>query len=103
VNWSCPLPYPHSNLKPPCFMPAVHDFQPNTSGTSATAGCLRVYLGGASPRHPKSGDYVLGEWFLEVGQASHERFGTRPVYFFRIGGGGAVKIGGPLRRGRLSG
>ena len=52
---------------------------------------------------PESGDYVLGESFLEVGQASHERFGTRPVYFFRVGGGGAVKIGGPLRRGRLPG
>lgn len=50
---------------------------------------------------PESGSYVLGESFLEVGQASYERFGTRPVYFFRIGGGGAVKIGGPLRRGRL--
>ena len=62
----------------------------------------KEHLGKVIGLEPESGGYVLGESFLEVGQASHERFGTLPVYFFRIGGGGAVKIGGPLRRGRLS-
>jgi hypothetical protein len=52
---------------------------------------------------PESGNYLLGDSFLAVGQASQDRFGDKPVYFFRVGGGGAVKIGGNLRCGRLSG
>ncbi|MEX0820464.1 MAG: hypothetical protein WD070_12760 [Pirellulaceae bacterium] len=43
---------------------------------------------------PNSGDYVLGKSFGEVDRACRERFGTTPVHIFRVGGGGAVKIGG---------
>ena len=52
---------------------------------------------------PESGDYVLGETFLDVDQTCQERFGTTPVYFFRVGGGGAMKIRGAVRRERLPG
>ena len=51
---------------------------------------------------PKSRDYVLGKTFREIDQARQKRFGTKPVYTFRIGGGGAVKIGGAVARGRVS-
>ena len=43
---------------------------------------------------PDSGDYVLGKTLAEVDRACHERFGSKPVHVFRIGGGGAVKVGG---------
>ena len=43
---------------------------------------------------PESGDYVLGATLAEVDRACHQRFGSKPVHVFRIGGGGAVKIGG---------
>ena len=42
---------------------------------------------------PKSREFVLGKTYREIEQARQERFGTNPVYTFRIGGGGAVKIG----------
>ncbi len=51
---------------------------------------------------PKSREYVLGKSFRELDQARQKRFGTNPVYTFRIGGGGAVKIGGAIARGRVS-
>ena len=51
---------------------------------------------------PKSRDYVLGKTYRELEQARQKRFGTNPVYTFRIGGGGAVKIGGAVTRGRVS-
>jgi hypothetical protein len=43
---------------------------------------------------PESGDYVLGKTLAEVDRACHERFGGKPVHVFRIGGGGAVQVGG---------
>ena len=52
---------------------------------------------------PESGDYVLGRDYREVDAASRQRFGSQPVYIFRIGGGGAVRIGGAATRGRLLG
>lgn len=50
---------------------------------------------------PQSGDYVLGATISEVDRACQQRFGTKPVHTFRIGGGGAVKVGG-ARSGRSS-
>ena len=50
---------------------------------------------------PESGDYVLGKTLAEVDRACRERFGSKPVHVFRIGGGGAVKIGGAWR-GRIT-
>ena len=50
---------------------------------------------------PESGDYVLGKTLAEVDRACHERFGSKPVHVFRIGGGGAVKVGGAWR-GRIT-
>lgn len=52
---------------------------------------------------PDTGDYVLGRDFAEVDANRRAQFGTRPVYVFRIGGGGAVKIGGSFSHGRVSG
>ena len=49
---------------------------------------------------PQSQDYVLGKTFREVTQLRRERFPSCPVFIFRIGGGGAVKIGGAIARGR---
>ncbi len=42
---------------------------------------------------PESGEYVLAKTFREIDLASQTRFGTKPVHIFRVGGGGAVKIG----------
>ena len=42
---------------------------------------------------PTSGDYVLGATIGEVDEACRQRFGPKPVHTFRVGGGGAVKIG----------
>jgi len=52
------------------------------------------HLGEIVAVEPQSGDYVLGLTIGEVDQACRERFGDQPVHTFRIGGGGAVKIGG---------
>ena len=49
---------------------------------------------------PDSGDYVLGSDYREVSQAAVEKFGSRLTHMFRVGGGGAVKIG--AGRARLS-
>ncbi|MDA1055328.1 MAG: hypothetical protein O3C40_33320 [Planctomycetota bacterium] len=43
---------------------------------------------------PESGEYVIGATFLEVDRKSQDRFGTKPVFFTRVGGGGAVRIPG---------
>lgn len=42
---------------------------------------------------PESGGYVLAKTFREIDLASQAQFGTKPVHIFRVGGGGAVKIG----------
>ena len=42
---------------------------------------------------PDSGEYVLGKTFREVDLARQAKFGTKMVYTFRVGGGGAVSIG----------
>ncbi len=42
---------------------------------------------------PDSGDDVLGTTFREVDVAALKRFGTKKTHIFKIGGGGAVKIG----------
>ena len=52
---------------------------------------------------PESGGYVLGEDLMEVTAARKPAFGDKRVYVFRIGGGGAVKIGGSYLNGRLRG
>ena len=49
---------------------------------------------------PESCEYVLGATFLEADRQSQGRFGTKPI-FFRIGGGGAVRIRGVTSRERL--
>lgn len=43
---------------------------------------------------PESGEYVLGKDFMAVSQACRLKFGKKLTYTFRMGGGGAVKIGG---------
>ena len=52
---------------------------------------------------PDTGEFVLGRDFAEVDAARRTQLGNRPVYVFRIGGGGAVKIGGVFRHARVSG
>ena len=51
---------------------------------------------------PVSHDYVLGKTMGEVDEACRQQFSGCPVYVFRVGGGGAVKIGGAIKRGRIS-
>ena len=51
---------------------------------------------------PDSGEYVLGRNLLEITSAHTAKFGNKPVYVFRVGGGGAVKIGGAFLNGRIS-
>lgn len=43
---------------------------------------------------PESGEYVLGKDFQAVSQACRQKFEGKLTYTFRVGGGGAVKIGG---------
>lgn len=43
---------------------------------------------------PESGEYVLGKDFMAVSQACRQKFEGKLTYTFRVGGGGAVKIGG---------
>jgi hypothetical protein len=52
---------------------------------------------------PESGDYVLGRTFREVDVARQAKFGTKMVYTFRVGGGGAVSIGAGRNYGRVPG
>ena len=42
---------------------------------------------------PVSHDYVLGKTLKDVDAACRKRFDSKPVYIFRIGGGGAVRVG----------
>lgn len=48
---------------------------------------------------PVTHDYVLGKTLKDVDAVCRERFDLKPVYIFRIGGGGAVKVRGS--RGHL--
>ena len=52
---------------------------------------------------PESGEYVLGNTLSEASKAARQRFAKRPVHIFRVGGGGAVKIGGAISRERIPG
>ncbi len=52
---------------------------------------------------PESGEYVLGNTLSETSKAARQRFAKKPVHIFRVGGGGAVKIGGAIARGRIPG
>jgi len=63
----------------------------------------REHVGTVIAVEPESGDYVLGDTFFDVDQQSQQRFGSEPVYFFRVGGGGAMRIRGTAWRERLSG
>ena len=51
------------------------------------------HLGSLIALDPETGDYVIGPTFREIDQAAQERFGTRRTHIFRVGGGGAVRIG----------
>lgn len=51
---------------------------------------------------PESGEFVLADSFREIDVAAQRRFGNKPVHIFRIGGGGAVKVGGVGRHARVS-
>lgn len=57
----------------------------------------RQHSGDVIALDPESGDYVLGKTLAEVDRACRERFGRKPVHVFRIGGGGAIKVGGGWR------
>lgn len=61
----------------------------------------RDHFGEVIAVEPDSGDYVLGKTYLDANRARREVFGRKPVHMFRVGGGGAVKIGGSSL-GRLS-
>ncbi len=61
----------------------------------------RDHFGEVIAVEPESGNYVLGKTYGELDRARRERFGQQPVHIFRVGGGGAVKIGGSYL-GRVS-
>ncbi|HLQ43251.1 MAG TPA: hypothetical protein VK137_00865 [Planctomycetaceae bacterium] len=63
----------------------------------------RDHFGEVIALEPDTGDYVLGKDFREVSETSRQRFGRKQVYIFRVGGGGALKIGGVLDNARVSG
>ncbi len=50
---------------------------------------------------PESGDYVLARGFRELVDAALKQFDRRPTYMFRVGGGGAVRVGAS-RHARIS-
>ena len=60
------------------------------------------HFGSLIALEPVSGDYVLANTFRDIDLAAQHRFGNTPVHIFRIGGGGAVKVGGVGRYARLS-
>jgi hypothetical protein len=60
------------------------------------------HLGELIALEPESSDYVLANTFREIDVAALQRFGSTPVHIFRIGGGGAVKVGGVGRYARVS-
>lgn len=61
------------------------------------------HLGKLIAVEPDSGDYVLGKDIWDLEAERERKFGDKLVYIFRVGGGAAVKIGGPIRHARLSG
>lgn len=61
----------------------------------------RKHFGEVIAVEPESGDYALGETLDEADRVCRERFGVKPVHVFRVGGGGAMKVGGAWR-GRVS-
>ena len=60
------------------------------------------HFGSLIALEPESGDYELAGTFREIDLAAQRRFGNQPVHIFRVGGGGAVKVGGVGRYARLS-
>lgn len=50
---------------------------------------------------PESSSYVIGKDFAEVDSERLTKLPNQLVYIFRIGGGGAVRIGGVQRHGRI--
>ncbi len=63
----------------------------------------REHFGKVIAIEPESGEYVLGNTLSEASKAARVQFHKKPVHIFRIGGGGAVKIGGAIACGRISG
>ena len=61
------------------------------------------HMGELISLEPESGEYVLGRTFRDVDLATQQKFGRKPTYIFRIGGGGAVKFGGVSGRERILG
>ena len=61
------------------------------------------HMGELISLEPESGDFVLGRTFRDVDLATQQKFGRKPTYVFRIGGGGAVKFGGVSGRERILG
>jgi hypothetical protein len=51
------------------------------------------HIGQVSAVEPESEDYVLGASLKEVDAACRARFGSKPVYIFCVGGGGAKLFG----------
>ena len=51
---------------------------------------------------PDSGDCVLGKTIWDLDEACDEKFGTKLVHIFRVGGGAAMRIGGASRYARIS-
>ena len=47
---------------------------------------------------PETGDYVLATRFRDLELACFEKFGYQPTQMFRVGGGGAVRVGGSSAR-----
>ena len=58
------------------------------------------HLGKVIGLEPESGEYVIGEHYVDVCRECHERFPGKQVYCFRVGGGGAAQIGWRLRHAR---
>ncbi len=59
------------------------------------------HLGEVIAIAPESGTYVLGKDFTEVDTARQTQLPNQLVYIFRVGGGGAVRIGCVQRHGRI--
>lgn len=53
----------------------------------------RDHFGKLIAVEPESGEYVLATRFRELELKTFERFEYRPTHMFRVGGGGAVRIG----------
>ena len=88
---------------------------PSTASHSVAEKARRVYeerlkvqleaehFGEVIAVEPESGGYVLGRDLQAVTEARRAKFGKKLVYTFRIGGGGAVKIGGRPTTGAFRG